>query len=236
VEKLTLEILDEEMIRLGRLAALRAFRIKTTAGSSSMSYFAGQKPPKKHAIKPKKSEVPADHDMSEEAGEKRARLKRRRMGHEEIHASATRPPGFSRPCLPDSQYLAGRIHKAIAELPQLENLWVNYAYRLPCVARREYAQNFHRRFFQEYEKQHLANARQGTRETIKALLQVAMQNEADPWHTVRPDIDPKERHNWKKTYRPHFFQMGVDISLLDKTALARLGDSIAKIPKIGLLD
>lgn len=220
--------LNEHLVEVGRMALHRAFHIPSKQGSSSISYFAGQKRPEKHQQKPKRWEIPDDGDSSEWAQEQRARLTRRKWGDDELHATATRAPGFSRPPIPDWTLISGSVLQAIADLPPLEFLWVHYCYRAPGYTQSDFAVKFHRAFFLDFEQRHLSRVKAHTRLVARNLLAVAMQNESQPGANLYPDVDPEDRRNWKKTYRPHFFQMRVELQEIDRSACHAIGEKLVE--------
>lgn len=210
---------------------MRAFHIPSSPGSSSLSYFSGQKRPAKHYIKPKRWEIPDEDDSSDWAQEQRARLKRSRQGHNQLHATETRPPGFSRPPLPEWTAIAGRVRQAIASLPDLERDWIHFSYRPDGATQVEAALRFQREFFNHYAAHHLKGSKGRTVRIVNHLVGVAMINERSPGARLYPEVDPEDRRSWNRTYRPHFFQIRVDLAEVDRRACGRIGGNIAELPE-----
>lgn len=222
--------IDDDLVSAGREACIRAFQVYTTPGSSTLSYFAGQKRPKKHRAKITTALQPAPGGPSGGVltDEQRDRIARHRIGEDELHASATRNPGFSRPPLPDNQRLAGDVHRAIAELPSMELLWINFCYRKPGGARTDYGLKFQREYFDRYQAEHLANAKTRTRSTIHDLLGVAMANEAEPNRHIYPDVPRSARRGWNKTYGPHYFAIQVALHNIHRQALSKVAEKLTE--------
>lgn len=190
----------EYFIGVGRRAALKAFRHDRRYSESPIAYFDGAhrpKAPKRTASKPR-TQV--------------------------MHAVATRPSGYSKPNLVDNQAITGFIHRAIAELPPLEFLWVQYRYRPEGLARTQHGENFLRDYFRQYDATRLVGCKTGTRRMVRYLISVAMENESHPARReVRPEGHDIETRNWNKTYRPHWFRVCAEISAIDSSAMYHLG-------------
>lgn len=178
----------------------QAFSHETIPGESPVAYFSGQHRP------------PA---AKRKAGTKRP-----------ARATASRAPKFSNPVLVGRQLLTGRIHRVIAELPPLEFLWIQFRYRAPGVARANHGHKFLREYFLDYEREHLAGCKAGTRRMVRYLISIAMEDGGQPRRDVAPDGEDIDRRNWNKTYRPHWHRVCVGLADLDASALEKIGQKV----------
>lgn len=206
-----------EVIRRGRTAVFKAFRAWYIPAASPTSYFSGQKRPARQALP--RGLPPA---LKEE------RKLRRLMGYDEVHATASRTAGKSRPNVHPAQTMDGAVHRAISGLDPIEFLWVQYCYRPPGVARTTHGENFFREYFKRYQTSHLKHCGTGTRRMVRYLISVAMENEANPFREVKPKGADIDRRNWNKTYRPHWFRICLEISNIDSSALYKVGREITQ--------
>lgn len=178
----------------------RAFQHDPIPGESPVAYFSGQHKPKKE--------------------------RRRGGGKHQVHATASRPPKFSRPNLIGRQLLTGAIHRVIADLDPIQFLWIQFRYRTPGVAKTNHGHKFLREYFRQYEERHLVGCKAGTRRMVRYLIAIAMEDDRKPRREVAPDGADIERRNWNKTYRPHWHRVCLGLADLDAAALAEIGQKL----------
>lgn len=143
----------------------------------------------------------------------------------EVHATATRNSGHSIPPLPDKQEMHGSTRRAIAELDPLQSVWVQYRYREPGVAKREYRHSFYRAFSDKYIADNMDGRKAFTRRMARQLVDFAMDN-----HTGEPDPAGYDinRDNWLKTYKPILREIRKGIAEIDAAAMYSLGVKMEK--------
>lgn len=207
---------DNMLIELGRYTAYWAFRPRYSPGQSPTAYFAGQKRPDNRALR----------SRNPQGDTKQERRLRRAMDYDQIHATQTRPPGFSRESVAHNQAIFGDAHRAIADLEALQMLWVQAMYRPYGPTRGEFKGRFRRAYFARYERAELQGCRTGTRTIARHLIAVALDN----WglNKKRPPeaIVGVSRETWKKTYKPHWQRISRDIEQIDRGAMLALGDAM----------
>lgn len=140
---------------------------------------------------------------------------------------ATRPAVYSRPLLVDGQQLTGRTHRALAELTQQQQQWLNWNYRPVSSARDAYGQAFHRGYFAEYAAERLPGCKTGARHAIRYLIAKAMRQTQDinPGYVPSPPhhLSQITRNAWNRKYRPHWQAIIADLDRLDSEACYALG-------------
>ncbi|GAB5451813.1 MAG: hypothetical protein Hals2KO_21410 [Halioglobus sp.] len=219
------------VITTGRAAALAAFRPVAAMGQSPIAYFAGQKPSKKGGESKKRQPSTCNSKQKSEKEDNaadRAEAKlRRELRQNEVHCSASRPAGFSKPPLIDLQRLHGAIRRSIGELPGLQRLWVHATCRPAGRTREEYRQEFARTYVGVYSEAHLGNCRPGTRRMVRYLIDCAILNASNTHLSIQPDGHDINRETWKKRYLPHWRQICDDIDQVDREAFHRLGNGLS---------
>lgn len=206
------------IIEEGRGAVWAAFRHIPIPGRSPTGYFSGQKKPKRERRRGNNAVGGRD--------EKAERKLRREMGHDELHATATRPAGYSRPCLDDDQRLSGLVHRCIAELIPLEQNWVHFRYRPESHPHEESGKKFLREYFRQYSQVYLQGCKPSTRALIREMIAWRMNQEYFPRMSAVPFVSQNktiDRKCWHKTYKEHWVRLCDDLARIDGSALYKVG-------------
>lgn len=149
-----------------------------------------------------------------------------KTGAGRVHVSETKKSGRSIPLLPDSQKLTGFIHRCIAELNPIEQLWAHFCYRDQCQKQGESGRKFMRTYAEQYCILYMNGCRAGTRAVIREMIAFRMKQVAGEIPLAAQFESDKaviSRQLWRQTFKGHWSTICGDLDRVDESVLFKVG-------------